>query len=172
MALSCGLHQIVSPVFDPNAQPTLPPALTGQDKTILLPPPANQIELADRIMCFWGIYLRDKVASIVTGFPPALNEDQDGIIAVLPRPAAEYETVSSRLLLPSFELVFMSNCEQNDLRHEDIETIMDTFKATPPGTTAQQAVFNRRPDSHFTFHIKGMALYERARAMMNMEQKG
>ncbi|KAG8939192.1 hypothetical protein FRC04_006832 [Tulasnella sp. 424] len=151
MALSCGLHQIVSPIFDPNAQPTLPPALTGQDKTILLPPPANQIDLAERIMCFWGIYLRDKVASIVTGFPPALNEDQDGIIAVLPRPAAEYET--------------------NDLRHEDIETIMDTFKATPPSTTAQQAVFNRRPDSHFTCHIKGMALYERARAVMNMEQK-
>lgn len=99
MALSCGLHQIVSPIFDPNVEPTLPPALAGQEKTILLPPPANQIELADRIMCFWGIYLRDKVASIVTGSPTALNEDQDGIIAVLPRPAAEYETVNSNCSL-------------------------------------------------------------------------
>ncbi|KIO21947.1 hypothetical protein M407DRAFT_28503 [Tulasnella calospora MUT 4182] len=151
MALSCGLHQIVSPIFDLSVQPTLPPALAGQEKTILLPPPANQIELADRIMCFWGIYLRDKVASVVTGFPPALNEDQDGIVAVLPRPAAEYET--------------------DDLRPQDIESIMDVFKATPSGTSARATAAKGRPDSHFTSHIKGMALYERARTLINMEQK-
>ncbi|KAG8901291.1 hypothetical protein FRC01_009887 [Tulasnella sp. 417] len=151
LALSCGLHQIVSPIFDPDVQPPLPPALAGQEMTILLPPPANQIELADRIMCFWGIYLRDKVASIVTGSPPGLNEEQDGIIAVLPRPAAEYET--------------------DDLRLEDTESIMDVLKAAPSSTNTQPALADKRPDSHFTSHIKGMALYERARTLMNMEQR-
>ncbi|KAG8994396.1 hypothetical protein FRB90_000442 [Tulasnella sp. 427] len=141
LAFSCGLHEIVSPFFNQNALPLPPPVTTTQEQRFYLLAPSSQIELAERIMCFWSVYIRDKATSIINGVPAVLNEGQEGISTILPRPAVEYET--------------------NDLRPGDIETLTDLFSARPPNPA-------KRPDSHFTSHIKGIALYERARAMMRL----
>lgn len=90
MAISCGLHQITSPVFQP--QFIMP--RVGADTIILLPPPEHQLDLADRIMTFWNVYVRDKQCAVMSGYAPALNEIPDGVVTVLPRPVEEYESVS------------------------------------------------------------------------------
>lgn len=91
-ALSCGLHRITSPVFRPDVP--LPPT----QNAVLLPPPASQIDLGERIMTFWMIYVADKMFSIHAGFASALPSEYDqreAIETCFPRDMEDFETVSS-----------------------------------------------------------------------------
>ncbi|KAG8945412.1 Pre-rRNA-processing protein fhl1 [Tulasnella sp. 424] len=104
----------------------------------LLPPPANQLDLGDRILIFWSIYSRDKASSIITGFASAIDDVHEDIITPLPRPPLEYET--------------------NDVRAVDVERLSDLFKPS------EGRGMEWRPDTIFASQLKGIMLVERARA--------
>ncbi|KAG8987364.1 hypothetical protein FRB90_003383, partial [Tulasnella sp. 427] len=133
LALACRLHKIKTHTYSPDVTSASEP---GQQ---LIPPPTSQMELGDRILTFWSIYTRDKGASIITGFAPAIDDCNDGIITPLPRPLTEYEN--------------------NDIRDIDMERLSDIFNQ--PKSGGQE----RRPESLFASHLKGLALIDRAIAV-------
>ncbi|KIO21426.1 hypothetical protein M407DRAFT_125905 [Tulasnella calospora MUT 4182] len=112
LALSCGLHQIRSPVYSTNHVTADGPGPQ------LIPPPTNQLELGDRILIFWSIYSRDKASSIITGFASAIDDVHDDIITPLPRPPSEYET--------------------NDVRAVDVERLSDIFDSPAARVTERR----------------------------------
>ncbi|KAG8897174.1 hypothetical protein FRB99_008387, partial [Tulasnella sp. 403] len=138
LAISCGLHRIKTPIYDSNT------ILTQSPRTVLLEPPKSQVELTDRIMTWWKIYLWDKIGVIFTGFVSAVNEGPDDIVTPLPRPIEEYE--------------------QNDLRQSDCETIQMTLTGTPHP--------HRRPDSPFALLIKSLVLYSRTKMLYTFGPPG
>ncbi|KIO21922.1 hypothetical protein M407DRAFT_79749 [Tulasnella calospora MUT 4182] len=99
-ALSCGLHRLTSFIFNS-------PVYTNSNPSniVLLQPPANGIELGERISTFWMIYMCDKLSSVVAGFVCALPSESDAVDSVetvFPRMMDEYELVS---LLPRIALI-------------------------------------------------------------------
>ncbi|KAG8928863.1 hypothetical protein FRC01_005257 [Tulasnella sp. 417] len=137
LALSCGLHRIESHVFDEITRGRAP--LAGGPSIMLLKPPANQIDLAERITTFWMIYLCDKMSSVCAGFIGALPDEGsaiDAIRTVFPRRIEEYE--------------------------EGIVTgiyntsLTELFNATAPPAG------NPLPDIPWTVTLKGLSLLDRA----------
>ncbi|KAG9000062.1 hypothetical protein FRB90_011879 [Tulasnella sp. 427] len=137
LALSCGLHRLESQVLRDDSSGRLPS--TGPPGVVLLNPPQNQIELADRITTFWMIYLCDKMASVCAGFVGALPDEGstvDAIRTVFPRRIAEYEA---------------------DAVTESYNgTLHDLFNAT--AVPAPELL----PDLPWTATLKGLSLLDRA----------
>ncbi|KAG8903751.1 hypothetical protein FRB99_002809 [Tulasnella sp. 403] len=102
LAVSCGLHRIQSPVFQPN----VPQPRGSSSHITLLDPPRSQMELFDRISTFWLIYCWEKFGVGIGGFVAALLNDE--IITPLPRATEEYES--------------------GDLRREDCETLQEVLE--------------------------------------------
>lgn len=90
-ALSCGLHRLTSHVFNSPVYTDL-----ISSNVVLLQPPANEIEVGNRIATFWMIYMCDKISSVIAGFVCALPCESDAVDAVetvFPRTMKEYELV-------------------------------------------------------------------------------
>ncbi|KAG9019286.1 hypothetical protein FRB90_004293 [Tulasnella sp. 427] len=93
LTLSCGLHRISTQVF--SANDAVVGQFAGSPSAVLLPPPANELELAERITTFWMIYFCDKMSTICAGFLGALPGEGDAVEAittVFPRALSEYES--------------------------------------------------------------------------------
>jgi hypothetical protein len=92
------LHRIVSPVWKPDA---LSSTVSQNNQVVLLQPPQDQIELAERILTWWQVYLWDRLGSIITGFIGALPSEDNAvetIETVFPRNFSDYEEVSNQLI--------------------------------------------------------------------------
>ncbi|KAG8928864.1 hypothetical protein FRC01_005258 [Tulasnella sp. 417] len=116
------------------------PAYTNTSPTniVLLQPPANVVELAERISTFWMIYMCDKLSSVVAGFVCALPSESDAVDAV--------ETVFPRMM-DEYELGTVSDVGSSNL--------LLLFDHVPPTITPQR-------DSCWTVIIKGFGILERA----------
>ncbi|KAG8928477.1 hypothetical protein FRC01_005870 [Tulasnella sp. 417] len=111
----------------------------GSPSAVLLAPPANQLEVAERIKTFWMIYFCDKMSSICAGFFGALPGEGDAVEAittVFPRRYEEYESG-------------VANEAYND-------TLGDLFGGVRPMTG------DRLPDIPWTVGLKGVSLLVRA----------
>lgn len=62
----------------------------------MLDAPRDSIELGERILAFWGIFLLDKCGSVVTNLPAALPDETDSfsqVETVWPRTLEEFDQV-------------------------------------------------------------------------------
>ena len=100
LAVGLGLHQIATPEWggSPDASPassrTSPS--DGGDCGSILPPPADSIELGERILAFWQVFNLDRCWAVATGLPVALSDDnhpRTRVETVWPRALEEYELV-------------------------------------------------------------------------------
>ncbi|KAG8985452.1 hypothetical protein FRB93_005838 [Tulasnella sp. JGI-2019a] len=136
-AVSCNLHGITSHVFRANAQDM--PASSG---SYLIGQPVSQIDLGERILTFWSIFVWDKVSSIVTGFLSAMPSEGnfiDTIETVFPKTLEEY-----------------ASGEVDDLDKESIRDLLEPHRASfTPAGMAQE------PNKYAT-NIQGLILLERA----------
>ncbi|KAL7423900.1 hypothetical protein Q5752_001485 [Cryptotrichosporon argae] len=91
LVISCGLHQIPSSVWRPPMPGGGRDSLVGilRHRTWVLGPPADAIELGERIAAFWAVFLPDRCGAISTQWPCALPDES--IITPYPKPLYEYE---------------------------------------------------------------------------------
>ncbi|KAG8907413.1 hypothetical protein FRB99_004438 [Tulasnella sp. 403] len=97
LALDCGLHQIdeavIKYVLQGGTVPPHSPHVHGS-QTGILGPPTSTYDLETRIAVFWGVFLMDKLASLVTGLPPAFDDHSSNphlrITTVWPRHSGTY----------------------------------------------------------------------------------
>ncbi|WVQ99796.1 hypothetical protein IAU59_006938 [Kwoniella sp. CBS 9459] len=87
VTIACGLDRLESSIVS-EYEPSAREKRRGLGSYIT--PPANSLELADRIHAFWAFFLVDRCASISLEWPAGF--DQTRITTPLPRPWAEYET--------------------------------------------------------------------------------
>lgn len=95
LALSCGLNQIPSSVFRPSTISNDKRAdlvAIMRQRSYVLPPPVDPVELGERIWAFWTVYTLDRCGSIASQWPPAIPDDI--IITPYPKPLSDYELVS------------------------------------------------------------------------------
>lgn len=99
LAVALGLHQIRTPVW--QAQGTYEAVSTAWNGSsggfVPLAPPKHQVELGERILAFWHVFVVDRCWSVATGLPLSLPDDdhpQLQISTVWPRSIYDYETVS------------------------------------------------------------------------------
>ncbi|GAB1517112.1 hypothetical protein RhiTH_000155 [Rhizoctonia solani] len=96
-AMSCGLHQISSPVwrgseYATTATGSAPWQVTSMSLRragSMLDPPRDPIELYELINIFWLTFITDRAGSLGTGLPHAIKDDE--ITTVFPRPLQEFE---------------------------------------------------------------------------------
>ncbi|KAG8694505.1 hypothetical protein FRC08_008444 [Ceratobasidium sp. 394] len=67
-SLDCNLHKITSPIWRPG-MPTGPGGL--------LPPPTDTIELGERILAFWAVFMLDQRICLITGLPSSFSKGDD-----------------------------------------------------------------------------------------------
>ncbi|KIO33566.1 hypothetical protein M407DRAFT_3889 [Tulasnella calospora MUT 4182] len=111
----------------------------GSSSAVLLAPPTNQLEVAERIKTFWMVYFCDKMSSICAGFLGALpgeGDALDAITTVFPRRFEEYESG-------------VANEAYND-------TLGDLLGGVRP------IMGDRLPDIPWTVALKGVSLLVRA----------
>ncbi|KAG9049087.1 hypothetical protein FS837_011215 [Tulasnella sp. UAMH 9824] len=148
-AVSCGLHQIVSPVLEDN-QPESSRSIRASapwsvsDMSVrrpgsMLTPPRNGLELGQRIIVFWQTYLLDKLGSAVTSLPGSLPDEADPLTEILtawPRTLEEYEL--------------------GDVRSDETATIRNLYEPLYSQTV------RRRPETLQGLQCQVTALHERA----------
>lgn len=148
-AVSCGLHQIVSPVLEDN-QPESSRSIRASapwsvsDMSVrrpgsMLTPPRNGLELGQRIIVFWQTYLLDKLGSAVTSLPGSLPDEADPLTEILtawPRTLEEYEL--------------------GDVRSDETATIRNLYEPVYSQT------IRRRPETLQGLQCQVTALHERA----------
>lgn len=148
-AVSCGLHQIVSPVLEDN-QPESSRSIRASapwsvsDMSVrrpgsMLTPPRNGLELGQRIIVFWQTYLLDKLGSAVTSLPGSLPDEADPLTEILtawPRTLEEYEL--------------------GDVRSDETATIRNLYQPL------YSATVRRRPETLQGLQCQVTALHERA----------
>ncbi|KAF8344123.1 uncharacterized protein EI90DRAFT_3028344, partial [Cantharellus anzutake] len=155
-AVSCGLHQISSPHLNPSGDlVSAPGAGSGPSKNAhaapwtvtnmsvrragsMLDPPKDQIEVGERILTFWHIFLLDRCGSIMTNLPAALPDECDSF--------SQIETVWPRTL---------EEYEHGQAYDADCGTVRQLYQ---PDTAPAVG----RPDTIFTLRLKGSALFEQA----------
>ncbi|BEI88355.1 uncharacterized protein CcaverHIS019_0110730 [Cutaneotrichosporon cavernicola] len=71
LVLSCGLHRIHSNVHQP--EPKKNPFL--RNRVFLLPPPADAVELGERLHLFWAVLAIDRCSSLATGYSSGLKDE-------------------------------------------------------------------------------------------------
>ncbi|KAG9038432.1 hypothetical protein FRB95_001289 [Tulasnella sp. JGI-2019a] len=148
-AVSCGLHQIVSPVLEDNLEdPTRSVRASApwsvSDMSVrrpgsMLSPPKDQYELGRRITAFWNTYLLDKLGSAITSLPGSLPDEADPLTEILtpfPRTLNEY-------------LI-------GDVRNTGTATIRDLYDL------AYWQNKRRRPETLQGLHVQITAIHERA----------
>ncbi|KAG8884803.1 hypothetical protein FRB98_002162 [Tulasnella sp. 332] len=148
-AVSCGLHQIVSPVLEDNLEdPTRSVRASApwsvSDMSVrrpgsMLSPPKDQYELGRRITAFWNTYLLDKLGSAITSLPGSLPDEADPLTEILtpfPRTLNEYLT--------------------GDVRSTETATIRDLYEP------AYWQTKRRRPETLQGLHVQITAIHERA----------
>lgn len=101
LAVALGLHQIRTPVWRPQQGAQYGGAAwNGSPSTsVPLPPPHDAVELGERILAFWQVFVVDRCWSVATGLPSSLPDDdhpQLHISSVWPRPIYDFENVSPR----------------------------------------------------------------------------
>ncbi|QRW15432.1 Fungal Zn(2)-Cys(6) binuclear cluster domain [Ceratobasidium sp. AG-Ba] len=67
-SLDCNLHKITSPVWRPDMP-------TGPGR--LLPEPSDAIELGERILAFWAVFVLDQRICLIMGLPSAFSKGDD-----------------------------------------------------------------------------------------------
>ncbi|KAF8311565.1 hypothetical protein DL93DRAFT_2208478 [Clavulina sp. PMI_390] len=147
-AVSCGSHQISSPFMsDPKNRESTAAARTQAPWTVtnmsvrragsMLEPPKDQIEIGERILAFWHIFLLDRCGSIMTNLPAALPDECDSF--------SQIETVWPRTL---------EEYEKGEVYESDYGTLRFLYQ---PDTSLPG-----RADTIFTLRLKASALFERA----------
>jgi hypothetical protein len=104
----------------------------------MLDAPKDAIELGERIMAFWHVFLLDRCGSVITNLPAALPDECD--------PFSQIETVWPRSL-HEFELGIVS-----DMDYGTVSSLYDEDAMLPLG----------RMDTIFTLQLKSSILFERA----------
>ena len=104
----------------------------------MLNPARDAIEVGERILAFWHIFLLDRCGSVMTNLPAALPDECDSF--------SQIETVWPRTL---------EEYEQGMVHELDYGTVRFLYS---PETTPQLG----RPDTIFTLRLKSSALFERA----------
>ncbi|KAG8966870.1 hypothetical protein FRC03_011191 [Tulasnella sp. 419] len=148
-AVSCGLHQILSPAFDSNASESLRGVRASAPWSVsdmsvrrpgsMLTPPRDGTELGMRILVFWTTYFLDKLGAAVTALPGSLPDEADPLTeiqTVWPRTIEEYQT--------------------GDVSDLDYATIRNLYDP------AFIAVNKRRPETLMGLQVQATALHERA----------
>lgn len=136
LTLSCGLHRLSSQVFSADSAPGVQFAGLG---AVLLPPPTNQLEVAERITTFWMIYFCDKMSSICAGFFGALPGEGDGVDAITTVFPRRFEEHESGVATEAYN-----------------DTLGDLFAGVVP------TIGDRLPDLPWTVALKGVSLLVRA----------
>ncbi|CAE6384828.1 unnamed protein product [Rhizoctonia solani] len=139
-AMSCGLHQISSPVwrgseYATTATGSAPWQVTSMSLRragSMLDPPRDPIELYELINIFWLTFITDRAGSLGTGLPHAIKDTE--ITTVFPRPLKEFE--------------------EGTITDDTNATIMDMYE---DGNRAQDA----SKDSLHCLRVKSLALLER-----------
>ncbi|ORY34613.1 hypothetical protein BCR39DRAFT_513615 [Naematelia encephala] len=145
LAISCGLHQIPSSQFRPSTIPAGRAAeLMGvvRQRSFVLPPPQDSIELAERIWTFWSIFTVDRCGSISAQWPPAIPDDV--VITPYPRPLHEYEL---------------------DLINEDDEDSISSLWESGPRTTLPH--YNE--STAVILRLRSLAILERSSKLMYLK---
>lgn len=96
-AMSCGLHQISSPVWrgseyattSTGSAPWQVTSMSLRRAGSMLDPPRDPIELYELINIFWLTFITDRAGSMGTGLPHAIKDNE--ITTVFPRPLKEFE---------------------------------------------------------------------------------
>ncbi|RSH93579.1 hypothetical protein EHS25_007937 [Saitozyma podzolica] len=96
IAIICGLDRIPSSRFNPSTGNLWIRERSSEEWG--LPMPGSQLELAERIYAFWGLFLVDRCAATALHFSAGFVLDR--ITTPLPRSWAEYESIGS----PDFSL--------------------------------------------------------------------
>jgi len=104
----------------------------------MLDPPKDQIEVGERILAFWHVFLLDRCGSIMTNLPAALPDECDSF--------SQIETVWPRTL---------EEYEQGQVYEADYGTVRFLYQPDPPTAAG-------RSDTIFTLRLKASALFERA----------
>jgi len=104
----------------------------------MLEPPKDQIEIGERILAFWHIFLLDRCGSIMTNLPAALPDECDSF--------SQIETVWPRTL---------EEYENGQVYEADYGTVRFLYQPDP-------ATIAGRADTIFTLRLKASALFERA----------
>lgn len=71
--IACGLHKIKSRVCGSHA------VWDGSPSKVMLPPPADDIEVGERIYAFWQIFMVERMVSASGGIP-SIFENEVGIV--------------------------------------------------------------------------------------------
>ncbi|KAG9049083.1 hypothetical protein FS837_011211 [Tulasnella sp. UAMH 9824] len=148
VVLSCGMHQIASPVWRPASHP--------EELERLLDHPVDNVDLGERIHTFWQTVTLDKVIAMVVGHPSHLSNGPHAdpayrIITPWPRLIQEYESGK------------VSDAENNSVPH-----LFDTRLAryirpeTLGGLRAQGLCI-----AHFAFHLSHTAATPQEMALLD-----
>ncbi|KAF9521163.1 hypothetical protein BS47DRAFT_1357085 [Hydnum rufescens UP504] len=142
---SCGLHQISSPFWPESARdrgrtqaPWTVTNMSIRRAGSMLDPPKDQIEVGERILAFWHVFLLDRCGSIMTNLPAALPDECDSF--------SQIETVWPRTL---------EEYQQGQVYEADYGTVRFLYSPDTPATPG-------RSDTIFTLRLKASALFERA----------
>ncbi|KAG9076958.1 hypothetical protein FS749_011203 [Ceratobasidium sp. UAMH 11750] len=139
--MSCGLHQISSPVWrgseyattSTGSAPWQVTSMSLRRAGSMLDPPRDPIELYELINIFWLTFITDRAGSLGTGLPHAIKDAE--ITTVFPRPLKEFE--------------------EGTVSDETNATIMSMYEE---GNIAQDA----STDSLHALRVKSLALLERS----------
>ncbi|CAE6434361.1 unnamed protein product [Rhizoctonia solani] len=150
-AMSCGLHQISSPVwrgseYATTATGSAPWQVTSMSLRragSMLDPPRDPIELYELINIFWLTFITDRAGSLGTGLPHAIKDDE--ITTVFPRPLQEFE--------------------EGTITDDTNATITNMYE---DGNHAQDA----SKDSLHCLRVKSLALLERSSRLSTVPEEG
>lgn len=147
LAIGLGLHQITSCDLASQTQDGAAKhsALAGNPATApstgsILPPPADAIELGERIHCFWMAFNIDRAWAVATGMPVAFSDGDHSrtqVDTVWPRSLADFEA--------------------GQVSDAEYATVRNLFVVQQ-----QQSQQPRRQDSPETLRSKAVTLFERA----------
>ncbi|KIR41067.1 hypothetical protein I307_03231 [Cryptococcus deuterogattii 99/473] len=135
LVLSTGIHRIPSLTF----RPAPPKNRLLRNRSYLLPPPEDSIELAERVHAFWCVYSVERCGALATGFPSSISDDD---------------------ILTPFGLPLDDISSQNVTSADDI-TIRDLYR--------NGHVSASEHDSWYVRWIKAVTILERASKLAFLE---
>ncbi|KAG8790289.1 hypothetical protein FRC12_012242 [Ceratobasidium sp. 428] len=131
-SLDCNLHKITSPIWRPD-MPTGPGGL--------LPPPVDAIELGERILAFWAVFMLDQRICLITSLPSSFSKGDD---------------LDTRSRIDTVWPVSIFDYEEGNVGNSDFMTLRFLCTNRPPFAVHEA-------DFAFRMRLESFALYKFAR---------